>query len=330
MKKPLIGLTAIMLNTTLLCSQANADAEILPVKNFKEMQQVVNKLSENSYPHTLVVMDDDDTLTMMSCPDQNKGNTCQYLGGPAWYSWQSDLLTKNDELVKKGRSLSKEQLSYLVAKNNKELLDIAALLLAVNYMDYTESEVPDVLRTLTKKGVKLLVLTARGSSNLSATTNQFSNLSVNTKGENKPVTFTDFIDSNALKGDKSGMQSIASPYFACGNSKRPVSYQQGVMYVAGQNKGEMLKCLLSSTDSSKIKNIVFIDDTLANVEDVYSAFESSSKYTVKALHYTALQAHKGALTSGPNATFYQNNAKHRWEAIKDVLQRELQTPAIPQ
>ena len=92
----------------------------------------------------------------------------------------------------------------------------------------------------------------------------------------------------------------------------------------------MLKCLLDSTNSSKIKNIVFIDDTLKNVEDVYASFEDSNKYKVKALHYTALQDHKAALTLGKNANIYQENANNRWLAIKSAFKQQLQEPAIPE
>lgn len=314
MKKHFIGFVAIVFNATVFCTSAYADAEMIPVKTFMEMKKIASDLGEGD--QTLVVMDDDDTLTMMRCPDQNDLKTCQYLGGPAWYSWQEALL--ND----------KKKSEYEVANSPEDLLDISALLLAINYMDYTEREVPSVLHSLTESGVKLLVLTARGSSNQSATANQFSNLKVKTD-QSKKATFTDFIEMNALLAKKSGEASIASPYRACGNSIRPVSYQQGVMYVAGQNKGEMLKCLLNSTASSSIKNIVFIDDTLANVEDVYASFKSSNKYNVKALHYIALEEHKNALTVGKDAKVYQLNANKRWLAIRSVLKNQLQTPALP-
>ena len=318
MKKILIGLTIIVFNSTFLCSNAFSAAEMFPAASFVKLKATVEKMAK--LPHTLVVMDDDDTLTMMSCPNQNDKTSCQYLGGPAWYSWQENL--SNDSKFK-------------VANNFNDLLDISALLLAMNQMNYTENNIPNILHSLTNSGVKLLVLTARGSSNLSATESQFKNRKVDGK---KYVNFLDLIKQNALLGTKSGIASIAGPFMpenckinpAISGSVRPVSYQQGVMYVAGQNKGAMLQCLLDQTDSSKIKNIVFIDDTLANVEDVYASFESSTKYNVKAIHYTKLQKHKQALTKGISAEEFQNNARKRWNAIKATLKKELQAPAFPQ
>lgn len=315
MRNIFIGLVALIFNATLFSSYAYADAELLTVKTFKAMEEIANGLGEGG--ETLVVMDDDDTLTMMSCPDRNDLKTCQYLGGPAWYSWQEDLLNDNPSS------------EFAVANDSGGLIEISTLLFAINYMGYTEQEMPSVLHSLTKSGVKLLVLTARGSSTQSATANQFTNLNVKTDNS-KQITFSDFIETNALVSKKSGLASIASPYLACGDSERPVSYQQGAMYVAGQNKGEMLKCLLESTESSSVKNIVFIDDTLANVEDVYTAFESNKKYMVKALHYTALQEHKNSLTFGKKAESYQKNANNRWLAIKAVLKNHLRAPALPE
>ena len=322
----------LFLNLLLINSSAEAKAHLSEVKSFKELHKIVNQLGSKQQAHTLVVMDDDDTLTMMSCPHQKKEQTCQYLGGPAWYSWQQNLLNS--------------QSKYKVAENSQELLDIAALLLAMNNMVYTERKIPHILDRLTQSGVKLLVLTARGSSNLSATASQFSKLSAKLSDKAKlsnkvklsdkagssdksDESFLNLINSNALKGKKSQIASIASPFQPADcNASRPLSYQQGVMYAAGQNKGEMLQCLLARTDSAKIKNIVFIDDTLANVKDVYQAFKDKEYYQVTALHYTALQKHKAALTEGDKAETYQKNAQSRWLAIKSTLKNELQKPAF--
>ncbi|MCW8875833.1 MAG: DUF2608 domain-containing protein [Kangiellaceae bacterium] len=319
MQKILFFLAILLLNVTIINDNVEAKANLSKVKSFKELHKIVNQLGSEQLAHTLVVMDDDDTLTMMSCPHQKKEKTCQYLGGPAWYSWQQDLLNS--------------QSKYKVADNSQELLDIAALLLAMNNMVYTEKRIPHILGQLTQSGVKLLVLTARGSSNLSATTSQFSKLAVKELSVKQSTTtdesFLDLINSNALKGKKSQIASIASPFQPADcNASRPLSYQQGVMYVAGQNKGEMLQCLLARTDSGKIKNIVFIDDTLANVKDVYQAFKDKQHYQVTALHYTALQKHKAALTEGDKANTLQQNAQNRWRAIKSTLQSELLKPAF--
>ena len=176
----------------------------------------------------------------------------------------------------------------------------------------------------------MLVLTARGSSNLSATAAQFSDLPLSKK-EREKQTFLEFISTNALQGKKSDLPSLASPFMPCSTAKgtRPASYSEGVMYVAGQNKGDMLECLLKRTKSSNIKNIIFIDDTLPNVKDVHRKFQKNKSYNVVSIWYTHLKKHKNDLTTGKNATRNKERAFRRWKSIEQDLHDELLNPSLP-
>ncbi|NQY37258.1 MAG: DUF2608 domain-containing protein [Alteromonadaceae bacterium] len=315
MKKSFIRMI-IIINTisAILCipAQAFVPEPIITISKFSKLYSIINAFGDPK--STLLVMDDDDTLTMMGC---YTAHNCQYLGGPAWYAWQTELLTQNSP--------------YRVAKNSEDLLKISTLLFSINYMNYTQTDIPSTLEKLTKKGVKLLVETARGPSNLSATVNQFTHLS--TIKKSIYTNFLDLINKNSLIAKKSAITSIACPFLPCGknapNHVYSVSYQQGVMYAAGQNKGMILKCLLKSTLSSSIKNIVFIDDTLTNVQDVHKTFKNSNTYAIKAIHYTALDDHKKALTRGSKAKINQELAQFRWNTIKDILNIMLLESAIP-
>ena len=303
--------TFILFATLVLSTNIDAKSKFMEINDFSKLEQIVKDL--NSTKKTLLVMDNDDTLTMMSCPDQNDAATCQYLGGPAWFSWQDNLM--------------KTESHYKVTSDFDQLINISDLLFAMNDMGFTQASIPKTLQTLTDSGVKLLVLTARGAGTVSATENQLEYLkSTNSESKN----FLTFISDNALIGKKSKSPSIASPFKPkdCLANTRTINYQQGVMYVAGQNKGEMLKCLLKKTKSSRIRNIIFIDDTLGNVEDVEKAFANDTNCNVIAIHYTALKEHKIALTQGGNAAKYQFNAHKRWEAIKATLKYELQKPVV--
>ena len=284
------------------------------VSSFKELKKIVENLADPTA--TLVVMDDDDTLTMMSCQDAEKSDKCQYLGGPAWFAWQSSLVGANS--------------AYSVAKTQEELFGISSLLLAMNDMEYTEGELPDVLRALANVGVRLLVETARGNNDLSATERQFAQLPVKNSSY---TSFLDMISGSSLVFAPDNITSLAGPFSPCRiPGARKVSYQQGVMYVSGQNKGTMLKCLLTRYQGSNggglvIKYVVFIDDTQQNVDDVYSAFKESAQFNVTALHYDALDKHKHALTEGARKNTYQDKAKHRWHAIQTTMHKELLDPA---
>ncbi|MBI9089182.1 MAG: DUF2608 domain-containing protein [Desulfobacterium sp.] len=299
------------------CSISYADTSKSQVGSFLELKNIVLEINEPQA--TLVVMDDDDTLTMMRCLNDVEPSSCQYLGGPAWYEWQSGLLGSKS--------------FYRVAKDQDELLKISALLFAMNKMDYTEDDIGSILNRLSDSGVRLLVETARSGSNLSATEMQLDDLKVPGSSYGS---FLDMIRSNSLFMRAMNSPSLPSPFTPCDiPGSREVSYQQGVMYVAGQNKGIMLICLLSyyendnsGNTSLPIKNIVFIDDTQKNVDDVYNAFKNSTRYQVKALHYTALDSHKQALTKpGKEGEMLQNKAKERWDAIHSTLSKQLLSPA---
>ncbi len=291
-------------------SYVNADASQHELKNYEKLRDALKGLK---LEETLIVLDNDDTISTMPCKNEDD---CQYLGGAAWFDWQNDLIKENDP--------------ERVAANFGELLQISALLFNVSDMQYTDEELPNILAGLTKKGVRLLVETARGTDNVNATVRQLRGLEV--QGD-KYKSFLDMVQVNGLVFD--GAYSLPSPLQACNVAGfRPIVYQQGVMYLAGQNKGVMLKCMLKmyeqqSTVTMPIKNIVFVDDTLKNVTNVYKAFKGNEKYNVKAYHYTALSHHKNALTEGKNKDALQARANDRWGAIKAVLGDALLKPAVP-
>ncbi len=314
-----ITLSAIF---TLCCAAiVNADAYKGEVKSFLELEKVVNEI--NMSTSTLIVMDDDDTLSMMEC-DKSKGDEfCQYIGGPAWYAWQDKLLQDYLEHDKDSE--------YRVANTEKELLDIAALLLAMNNMPYTDKNIPAVLSRLSSKGVRLMVETARGNSNVESTISQFENLST-PKGN-----FMSLIQDNSLLFGPNNSPSLASPFLACNiPGSRAITYQQGVMYLSGQNKGIMLKCMMTQYENDSVStgegflvsDIVFIDDTLENVLDVYEAFKNDKKYRVHALHYSAFDKHKAELTKGPKKEIYQKNANDRWINIKNAMRSNFLQPNL--
>ncbi len=309
----------VLLSTLLLisCSTGHAKSSKSQVDSFLGLKNHVHDLNEPQA--TLIVMDDDDTLTMMRCSNEVDPEGCQYLGGPAWYEWQSGLVGSGSR--------------YSVAKTNDELLDISTLLFAMNQMDYTEDDLAPILHKLSASGVRLLIETARGGSTLSATEMQLEKLKV---PDSHYTDFLDMIKSNSLSMGTMNSASLPSPFTPCDlPGSREVTYRQGVMYVAGQNKGVMLECLLkyyerdnSGNPSLPIKNIVFIDDTQKNVDDVYNTFKDSTRYQVKALHYTAFDSHKEALTKeGKEGSMLRNKAKERWNAIRFTQSKQLLAPS---
>ncbi|WHI46747.1 DUF2608 domain-containing protein [Microbulbifer sp. ANSA003] len=288
-------------------------------KEVNSFEDVQNIIEESATPiNTLLVMDNDDTLSMMPCAEKSQ---CQYLGGAAWYSWQETLLETDPNS------------GFLVAKTKEELINISGLLFSVSNMVYTDDNIVPVLDSLRQSGVRLMVETARGDADVSATERQFKRLPTpNTSYQN----LLELIRSNTLNFSPNNQFSLASPFKPCDLSEaRPVSYRQGIMYLAGQDKGFMLDCLLRSYNSSAnssehylISNIIFIDDSFENVESVYQAFKDNKKYEVIALHYTRLSKHKQDFMDGPQKKALQETAKKRWETIMASLNSALLMPAV--
>lgn len=268
-------------------------------------------LSELGNPEeTLIVMDDDDTLTKMPCPDPSDVETCQYLGGTAWASWQLNL--PPDDPMR----LDPTELG---------ILRIATIVFDVSLMDYVEPEIPAVLSAAAAAGATLLVETARGTGKSNATASQFRALS--TSGE---LTFAGFIEQFGLKM-ASGVSSLPGTPVPCDlPGARPFRYEDGVAYLDGQNKGSVLQCLLSQAlDPGRFSKIIFIDDSLRNVQDILAAFESDKDRTVVGIHYTALEEHSRALTEGPRAAAYQAHANESWAELGAAIHTAAGTPNVP-
>lgn len=315
MKKSLLLLSGVLLLAALSPCITIADASKSSVKSFSEMLKIAQQT--DSPASTLVVMDNDDTLTTMSCPQRDNSATCQYLGGAAWFDWQESQL----EAMSQPR----------IANTFPELLSASALLFSTNYMPYSAPDVAGVLNALTASGVRLMVETARGNENISATESQFQILAT---GNKQYGNLLSLISNHSLKFGAQGLPSRASPYPPCGDSAmRPITYRQGTMYLAGQDKGKILKCMLDEYNAQPgaktITHVIFIDDTKKNVINVRDAFEKSTKYKVHALHYTALEKHKKAFSEGKMAHSYQQTAMRRWGEISKVLQQNLQNPMLP-
>ena len=326
--RPVINKTmAICIMLSSLCTGlvAQADATISQAFSF---QDIFEKITEGGtvldLSNTLIVMDDDDTLTMMPCPVPASPAGCQYLGGPAWFDWQLGLIARSKD------DAETALLPGQVAGTNDGLFAIADLLLMLNKMDFADSTIPATLVDLTGLGAQLMVLTARDTESVSATQAQLRGLPINFSAPGQ--TMLDLIASNAPIWSESGTANMpgseTSPFCA---AHAPVAYQNGIFFATGQNKGEMLGCFLSKSQSEDIEKIVFIDDTQSNVRDVYEVFgKSSGRYAVTAIHFTQLSEHKARFLSeaGPGTmNDYQKMATERWDAILSVLHLALIEPA---
>ncbi|MCX7124947.1 MAG: DUF2608 domain-containing protein [Gammaproteobacteria bacterium] len=151
MKKILSFVTS----TALLFMLTNtfADSKIISTDSFATVKQLIE---QNKHPHHLLLaLDDDDTLTMMPCPSPSH---CQYLGGPAWYNWQSKLPAGDTDRVW-------QTFPQLLAINN--------LLMVMSQMPLVDPQTPSTLQAADNRGAFIVVASARGSDMSNATETQF-------------------------------------------------------------------------------------------------------------------------------------------------------------
>jgi hypothetical protein len=93
---------------------------------------------------------------------------------------------------------------------------------------------------------------------------------------------------------------------------KPVSYEDGVMMVAGQNKGAMLITLLARSDRD-VQAIVYADDHGRHVAGVFSALVGR-KIESTVFHYQREDTRVQAFQFGD-----KNDVTRRWHRLRDTL-----------
>lgn len=298
-----IRVLCLILGTFFISTHVFATSQIISANSFNQVRQLI--LHAKNPHHLLVVLDDDDTLTMIPCPNQKSVALCQYLGGPAWFAWQMTLSPSNPQSV----------------GNFSQLLKINTLLLNMSKMPLDDPSIPSALAAAHQVGAHILVATARGYSMLGSTETQFQQDGI-----------LNTIEQNALKTPSDHI-TFPGYYFPkpWGKHAQPrrIAYIDGVLYLSGQNKGVMLQQFLQKMHQTKnITQVIFVDDTFQNVKDVAAAYANISNVNVTSIHFTRLAAHKAALTQGKNAKLFQAAATKQWNQLKTSMKHNLLEPNL--
>lgn len=252
-------------------------------------------------PEILVVFDVDDTLL----------SSVQDLGSHAWFTWQYPM-------AKAGTGEDR------VADTPQTLFEILTLLFAVGDMKPTQPNTPAIVKELLEKGHPVMALTARGPDNMSATLREL--------GDQRIA----FSTAPACNGGICRYRGWITPRTirvtaanCCGfrddekakllQSTRPAAYDNGIMMLAGQDKGLFLRMLLAA-GLGKIKAVVFSDDSWKNIENMVAAFRPlKGKIALKAIYYTKhLADQQNFLASKPR----QRKATETWRALKATFCKE--------
>ncbi len=272
------------------------------IKSLNEIERHAASLAARyGAARTLVVFDIDDTLLVMK----------QDLGSGGWYRWQKSLKNKEPKS------------EYDVRTKDHSLLDVQFLLYRLSDMKTTEMIAPLLVSALQRRGHPVMALTARTPVIRSATLRELNDFEIHFHSAphcGPPLCFRrGVIDGSqvAWAGEqaKSTFPNIEGWLTERAAKIRPISYGDGVMMVAGQDKGVMLQLMLASSDLSRYRAIVFVDDGLENVEDMARAF-GHPNLEVVILHYTGATEFADNL-SDDHAR--KNEAKDDWETVQRVV-----------
>ena len=198
------------------------------------------------------------------------------LGSDQWYEWQTKKLEKNDP------------------RRVPEIFSTQNTLFYLGNMRPTQPDTVDIVIKLQKKGFPMIVVTSRDAN---ARFSAFRELRRNNL----------FFRDSAF-GPKGGYQQ---KFYPDGEDEiRPVFFQDGVLFVAGQDKGEVLMNLFEKTGWGPPKAVVFVDDKKENINAVINAFVSA-KVEVQVFEYN------GELERVKN--FDGDEATKKWCGIEKKL-----------
>jgi len=265
----------------------------------KQADAIISSLAEKyGTESTLVVFDVDNTLLTMD----------QDLGSDAWYRWQSGLVKTMPDSP------------HLVAKDSRGVLEVQHLLFELSDMKPPEQNTPALVASLQERGHPVMVLTSRSPEFRSETLRELSDFGYAFPSAphcRSPLCLTRGIISGDGVKRAARQATLTFPRVAelVGTTPRAVSYGNGVMMVAGQDKGAMLQLLLASSANDSYRAIVFIDDGKRNVEAVDNAFKDDPR-DVQTVYYDRLEADATGFQSNPTR---QEAADKSWKAVRGLV-----------
>lgn len=233
---------------------------------------------------TLMVFDLDDTLITMTQP----------LGSVGWWDWQHELQKQEGDSDK------------LFTKNYQQLVRIQNILFQLIKMEVTDEYVIPFLKDAANQGTPLLGLTARGKEHLSATLMQLKDNQFTIDGKL-------LFKKNGLKLNNHKTSTAGN--FHCPQFSREVIYQQGIMFLDGEDKGKALLCILANTKQD-IKTILFVDDAPKNIVSMDQAFANSDGPLVLNVFYTKEHAKELEIQTNQHL---QGQLFEQWNFIKKSL-----------
>ena len=200
----------------------------------------------------------------------------QDLGSDQWYYWQKNLEAENPcsgQLV-------------------NDRLAVQGAMYFASAMRPTQASAAAQVQRLQDAGIRVIALTARGPSFRLSTFRELRRNGFNFESSPWPPA-----------------AGYADDYLADG-LQRPVRYEDGVAFTAGQDKGVMLQDLFRRSGADAPLVILMADDKQDNLKDVMKAFSWTP---------TKVQAWRYTREDGTVADFDPDAAAAEWEALYPAL-----------
>ncbi len=250
---------------------------------------------------TLIVFDIDDTLLTMT----------EDLGSHGWLKWQITLLRNAPDS------------SDLVAQNFDDLIQIQYFFFNNMNMRPAQENLSDLLQQLNDKNIPTFALTARGGDIRNATENMLEKYKISFNKTARciaPLCMKrgDISGAELVTASKKILSAADLEKFKLTKTDR-IGVSGGLMMVAGQNKGLMLRLLLKSMKNTKIHNVIFVDDSEGNVKKVRDAFTGSS-YRISIFHYDKF---KQAVSEFQKDKARQTETTRLWQEIRKPVCKNL-------
>jgi len=202
----------------------------------------------------------------------------QDLGSDQWYYWQ--------------KALEEEDPCNALVVNDR--LAVQGALYFASAMRPTQADAARQVQRMQDSGLRVIVLTARGPGFRLATFRELRRNGFN-------------FWTNAWPPQRGFVEP-----FIPENGTRLATYEDGVLFAAGQNKGKVLKTMLEMSGLGNPRVIVMADDKQANLKEVMGAF-SWSETKVHAWRYTREDSTVEA--------FDPDKAAALWSELKPPLER---------
>ena len=266
--------------------------EIRKVARFATIAETIEAAGIKHGPeNVLLVFDIDSTLLTMN----------QDLGSDPWFKWQESLPKDSPQRV---------------SSDFAGLLRIQGLLYAIAGMKPTEPDLPTRLSAWQGQGFQTMALTARGYDYRDATRRELTQnrFTFSPNPGFPPSELAEpFYPYRPATVSALGLPTKTAQKLSQ-RSPRLVTFAEGVFMSAGQDKGVMLRRVLSQSRQN-VAAIVFVDDGDNNVVNMRNAFSSTS-IELHLFDYTGLDSDTEAFLMSPTR---QESVTRQWNTLKDTI-----------